>query len=196
MFFALDHYRFYELRSKIKASTYLAASMLQQVTNLRSEKNLTINDLRRITATSCMNLFHTNAAYEPWPFGIYFSLDLYWAKKVGDDRYIFQHPWAQTTNGRSPNTIRKSGNISATTYTDTYTEAQIKAIHEDLVCEKNNEERVLVTCCYRKADGYNKKKLGLYILEPKSHNKMNRTGTVFMYELVITPKPGLFPVVN
>ncbi|MBQ7674159.1 MAG: hypothetical protein IJT36_06575 [Alphaproteobacteria bacterium] len=192
MFFALDHYRFYELRSKIKASTYLAASMLQQVTNLRSEKNLTINDLRRITATSCMNLFHTNAAYEPWPFGIYFSLDLYWAKRIGDDRYIFQHSWAQTTNGRSPNTIGKSGNISTTTYT----EAQIKAIHKDLICEKNNEERVLITCCYRKANGYNKKKLGLYILEPKSYNKMNRAGTVFMYELVITPKPGLFPVVN
>ena len=38
LFFLCDHYRFYELKNKVKSSAYLAASMVQQITNNRTNK--------------------------------------------------------------------------------------------------------------------------------------------------------------
>ncbi|MBQ7674714.1 MAG: hypothetical protein IJT36_09465, partial [Alphaproteobacteria bacterium] len=68
LFFLCDHYRFYELKNKLKSSAYLAASMVQHISNTRTDKQLTVNDLARISYASCLNLFHTNTMFNPWPF--------------------------------------------------------------------------------------------------------------------------------
>ena len=72
LLFVNDHYRFYELRNKIKSSAYLAASMLQQLGNTRTDKQLTSSNLSRISYVSCLNFFHTNTMFKPWSLGIYY----------------------------------------------------------------------------------------------------------------------------
>ncbi|MBQ7673933.1 MAG: hypothetical protein IJT36_05345 [Alphaproteobacteria bacterium] len=65
--FACDHYHIHELQNKLKAPAYLAASIVQ-IANTRTDKQLTLNDLVRITYASCLNLFHTNTMFTPWIF--------------------------------------------------------------------------------------------------------------------------------
>lgn len=44
----LDHYRFYELKSKIRSAAYLAASMVQNISNCRESQKLTQADFKNI----------------------------------------------------------------------------------------------------------------------------------------------------
>ena len=80
---------------------------------------------------------------------------------------------------------------------DTKTMAQIEAVNSDLLCNADGDERVLVTTHYRKASKYNKKKLGFFILEPHAIvSAGGSTNNLSIHELVITPKPGIFPARN
>ena len=73
--------------------------------------------------------------------------------------------------------------------------AQIQAMSPNLVCDKDGEERVLIACHYRKASSFTKNKLGFFILEPKMRVSTDgMTNNLFIYELTIVPKPGLFPI--
>ena len=191
LFFVNDHYRIYELNNKIKASTYLAASMVQHVTNTRADKQLTINDIRRITYASCLNLFHTNSMFNPWPFGIYYIAHFHYVKRTNSNSYQYQKIYGSTSEGTSPNSMRSRMTTS------TMTQAQIEEIHPDLVCQNDGEEKVLIDCVYRRASSFNKSKLGFSIVNPPNVKSVDGiTTNVCVYHFIITPKPGLFPVKN
>ncbi|MBQ7673816.1 MAG: pilus assembly protein [Alphaproteobacteria bacterium] len=49
LFFVCDHYRYYEIQSKVRTSAYLAASMIQQVANTRTTKALTLKDIINVS---------------------------------------------------------------------------------------------------------------------------------------------------
>ena len=191
LFFINDHYRFYELKNKVKNSAYFAASMLQQIKNTKSDKQLTKEDFGRIAYASCLNFFHTNTMFTPWPFGVFYDTTFAYVKKIDSGTYQYQMTWACTLEGTSPSGIyTQCGSVV------TRTQAQVEAIHPDLVCNNIGEERVLISCYYRKHHiGFkNKGQLGFFILEPKTMTATNgRTAIFFMYDLVITPKPGFFP---
>ena len=68
---------------------------------------------------------------------------------------------------------------------------QVANYHPDLVCNKDREERLCIVASYRKIGDFSKSKLGLFILEPK---EIDNYQSIFMYKIVITPKPGLFPI--
>ena len=76
--------------------------------------------------------------------------------------------------------------------------SEIESAHPDLVCNKDGDERVLIEVIYRKAIGFDKKKLGFFLLEPQVSKPAldNNSNNAFIYYLVITPKPGLFPARN
>ena len=183
LFFVSDHYRFYELKNKIKTSAYLLASMVQQIKNSNSDKQITKADINRMVYASCLNLFHTNSMFKPYPFGIYYKTRFHYVKKENDNyKYCF---WTSDTGngGFSFNGGMYNSNLTSTTKS----QSQVEAIHPDLVCYKDGEERLLIICFYG-AVGFTKSKLGLFLLEPKFGDNSN-----FVYKLVITPKPGLFP---
>ena len=184
LFFASDHYRLFELQDKLKASAYLAASMLQQIRNTKSDKQLTQNDLARIAYASCLNLFHTNSMFKPWPLGMYFAIDFWWVKRISENNYRLQTGWGTTASGNSPNGMTKNiGDRNAQTFEG------VKGIHPDMLCDKDGEEKLMIDCSYRKVN-FNKSKLGFFIITPQSSYASNY---LFRYTLVITPKPGLFP---
>lgn len=192
LFLVSDHYRFHELQNRLRTSAYLAASMLQHITNNRSDKQLTKRDFANISYASCLNFFHTNTMFNPWPFGVYCVLACYWVKRVNSNNYKWQHCYGTTsTKGTSP-----AGMNQACRSIVTKSLSQIEAMHPDLVCSKDGEERVLIEIIYRNATGFDKKKLGFFFLEPKV-SKPDIVGdphpNSFIYYLVITPKPGLFP---
>lgn len=183
LFFTSDHYRIYELKDKLRASAYLTATMIQQLSNTRENKQLTHTDLARIAYASCLNLFHTNSMFYPWPLGIFFAIDYTWVKRIDSDKYYVKKSWATTQSGNSPSNMTKStGNAWATTNM-----SSVELTHSDLICHKDGDERLLIECFYRPND-FNKTKFGLFIIDPKFDNYK------FVYRLVITPKPGLFPV--
>ena len=166
--------------------------MLQQIANNRSSKQLTINDICNITYASCLNFFHTNTMFNPWPFGICYIAHFYYVKRLSSDSYQFQKTYGGTNRGTSPNNMTKSG-----VGTSTRTQAQVEAMHPDLICQKDGEERVLIECVYREASKFNKSKLGFFIMNPPGVKAAdNSTTNICVYHLVITPKPGLFPVKN
>jgi hypothetical protein len=164
--------------------------MVQQLGNTKTDKQLSVADIQRIAYASCLNFFHTNSMFNPWPLGIFYSVDFYYAKRINNDNYQYQHVWTQTKNScNSPSTMQSScGNLSA------FSKSNIEASYPELVCNKDGEEKLVIACCYRKQSNFNKSKLGLFLLEPLANNNHSRAGTIFVYEVVITPKPGLFPV--
>lgn len=191
LLFVNDHFRFYELKSKLKTSAYLAASMLQQIKNTKTDKQLTKFDLANVSYSSCLNFFHTNSMFSPFPFGIYYALDCHYVKRINSNCYKYQLCYATTSTGNSP----ESTNFNCGSV-DTKTMAQIEAINSDLVCNADGDERVLVATHYRKSS-YNKKKLGFFILEPHAIvSAGDSTNNLFIHELVIIPKPGIFPARN
>ena len=193
LLFVNDHYRFYELRNKIKSSAYLAASMLQQLGNTRTDKQLTSSNLSRISYVSCLNFFHTNTMFKPWSLGIYYVVSFLWVKRVDDNSYQFQHCWASTAGGTSPSGINKScPNVS------TKSRSTIELTYPELICEKDGDEKVLVVCYYRKKTSlFSKHELGFVLLEPNiKRGPDGSTNNFFIYSLVIRPKPGLFPGKN
>ena len=66
----------------------------------------------------------------------------------------------------------------------------------DLVCDRDGDERLLVEALYRaKGDLKSLKRgLGFFLLEPKNTKGTDGYNALFLYKLVIVPKPGLFPV--
>lgn len=188
LLFVNDHYRFYELKSKVRTSTYLAASMIQHVTNKRTDKRLTKKDIARITHASGLNFFHTNAMYDPWPFGIYYLIDCFYVKRINSNSYQFQEIWGSTVSARTPNDMGRAASVT------TRTLAQVQAMCPDLVCDKDGDERLIVEAIYRNRN-FNKSKLGFFLLEPKNNTQgTDGNNALFLYKLVIVPKPGLFPV--
>ena len=187
LFFVCDHYRFFELKDKLKSSVYLAASMIQQISNTRSDKSLPMNDIKRIIYVSCLNMFHTNTMFKPWPFGVFFCIDIHYIKRINNNSYNHQSLWAHTgCDYPSP-----LGMYSAYYNVGKYNLSQVESISPDMICYKDGEERLCIVASYRKIGDFNKSKLGLFILEPK---EIDNYQSIFMYKIVITPKPGLFPI--
>ena len=174
-------------------STYLAASMIQQVANNRSDKTLTKDDFGRIAWASCLNFFHTKSMCNPWSFGLYYAVSYVWVKRINSNSYQHQDCYATTSAGTSPmETNRNCGSVT------TRTPAYVEAKSPDLVCEKDGDERVCVECCYRKINNsFKKSQLGFFILTPKTYKSIDgMTNNFFTYRIVFTPKPGLFPAKN
>ena len=198
LFFVNDHYRFYELKNKIRNLAYLIASMVQHVTNTHTDKQLTLSDLARISYASSLNLFHTNAMFSPYPLGIYFLTHYLYVKK--NDNGNYQHQVCSITTGRGKPAVNSLfDGMNKAMNSSTKTPSEIEAIHPDLVCDKVGEERLLIRCYYHVPIGRDelfKSQLGFHILKPSIGVGGNFLGKKesFIYELVISPKPGLFPV--
>ena len=164
--------------------------MLQQLGNTRTDKQLSINDICRIAFASCLNLFHTNAMFKPYPFGIYFLAYYDFVKKNDNGNYQYQQVWLTTGRGRA--TTKLFDGMNSGVKSLTMTPAQVEARDPDLICNNIGEERLLIKCWYgvvNEGKYFKKSQLGLFILEPALGGNGN-----FSYSLVITPKPGLFPV--
>ena len=185
----------YELKNKIKSSAYLIASIIQQVKNTSNEKTLTKDDLKRIFWASGFNFFHNHSAFYPYPFGIYFLLRLYYVKKKSNSEYDYQLIRFSTGGDKTfTDPVQKIGH--ALFKVETKTQNEIENIHPDLVCNNINDERLLIECWYGSA-GFNKSKLGFIIITPHIGGAAPTTDIgVFSYQLVIVPKPGLFPIIN
>ena len=187
LLFLCDHYRFYELKNKIKSSAYLAAGILQQLKNTKAEKQLTSSDFQRISFASCLNFFHTDKMFK-FQFGVYYNMECAWVKRINNDSYQYQNCYGNTGVGTAPSDMAcNSTNISIKTL------AQVKAMHSDLECDKDGDERLLIECSYRIYSDENL--LGFYILGPKKvvGTINTRSPCFFIHQIVITPKPGLFP---
>ena len=171
--------------------------MIQQLTNTRTDKQLTKSDLSRIAYACGLNFFHNNSMFNPWPLGLFLCMNTWWVKRINSNSYQYQLSWISTSNhASSPNNMFYGiGNIEAMTKEQLIAELKEKLIgynkyqHSDLFCEKDGDERVLIEIHYRKIN-FDKRKLGLFILEPKAFDIY---GTAFFYQLIIAPKPGLFP---
>lgn len=193
LFFVSDHYRIYELKNKLKTSAYLAASMTQQISNTRSDKQLTAADLARITYACCLNFFHTNTMFNPWPFGISYSINFVYVKRLNSNSYQYQSSWGSTESGVSPVDMGRSS-IS------TKKSSEIENVSTDLLCSRDGEEKLFLNCTYRRMLNFDKSKIGLFLLNPQmvkgGMHTTNRYPDLLYYQIVISPKPGLFPARN
>ena len=171
------------------------ASMIQQLNNTRENKQLTSKKIALTAYASCLNLFHNNSAFT-WSFGIVVAVDYWWVKRISSDKYQYQVGWAITSNANPTEMGQSCWDIW------TASASLIQHLHPDLVCHKDGEERLLILYAYRKLANFDKSKLGLLILEPNfvetdEYNNLNEGNKAIFYSIiVITPKPGLFPIKN
>ena len=151
--------------------------MLQQIGNTRSNKQIKLNDLRYITYASCLNFFHTNSMFYPWSFGICYAVNYTWVKRINNNSYSRQGAWttAERKSSISPETMHCFFCPQSTK-----TLAEVLQEDQDLICYKDEDERLVITCYYYKTENYNKSLLGFYILEP-SHNP--KTGIISRHKL-------------
>ena len=112
--------------------------MIQNVSNTQSDKQLTAADLARITYASCLNFFHTNSMFNPWPFGIGYSIDFWYVKRLNRNNYQYQESWATTEGGTSM--------VKAVDNPQTKTLREIENKSTDLVCNNDGEERLILIC--------------------------------------------------
>ena len=162
--------------------------MLQQLKNTKNNKQITKEDCGYIAYASCLNFFHTDSMFSPYTFGVYYSMDLYWVKRISDNEYLYQLSYG-LTNKTSPGYCCGIAHI---------TPEKVRSMHPDLVCGKDGDERLLIECSYRKLWNFNKNKIGFFLLSPQDiiNTEGNVTENISIYRLVITPKPGLFPAKN
>ena len=197
LFFVHDHYRFYELKSKIKSSTYLVASMIQQIGNMRTNKQLTMRDIKQIAFAGTLNLFHSNSMFYPYPFGVQPMLYCQYIKRISKNEYKWQGFFVNAVNtSTSPDTL---GGAPHNDYPNK-TSTEIADIHPDMVCYNDGEERLLINVWLHRTDAANisSSKLGFFFLQPVwgvNWYRIDNKGS-FSYAIVITPKLGLFPVKN
>ncbi|MBQ7674330.1 MAG: hypothetical protein IJT36_07450 [Alphaproteobacteria bacterium] len=199
LFFINDHYRFYELKDKVKSSAYLFASMIQQITNNRTDKQISMNDIRRMLYASCLNLFHTNSAFTPSPFGILLNVCLYHVKRISNDSYQFQAITVHTDHFRQMQYENVADSIPIRTWSYSRMIEKCPSLdRSDMAIDKDGDEKLLIECFYVKDSSYSNKKLGFLILKPvfSSSTRYIVYRGNFAYRIVITPKPGLFPVEN
>ena len=166
--------------------------MIQQIGNTRSDKQLTANDIGQIAFASCLNFFHTNTMFDPWPLGVFYSFDFFWVKRINSDSYQWQTVYGTTqkSRGNSPATMLISvGNVLTITAKQVISNAKCS----ELLCDKDGEERVMILCCYRRTSAFSKQKLGFFILEPQLAKGIVSVSAFFYHQLAIAPKPGLFP---
>ena len=163
--------------------------MIQQVGNTKNSKQLTHSDIQRISYASCLNFFSTNKMFK-FQFGVYYSMNCYWVKRINNDNYQFQECYANTGSGIAPSEMSY-----AVFGTSSKTLKQIQEIHSDLICNKDGDERLIIECAYRwYGKVQRKKELGFFILTPPLILGLNKNNpSAFLYQIVITPKPGLFP---
>ena len=222
LFFVNDHYRIYELKNKCKGSTYMIASMLQNVHNT-DNGFITIEDAKRITYAASLNLFHNNTMFSPWPLGICISCYIYYFKRISSSCYYGYYYHNETHQGSSPTSMYDSQNKY------TYSSAsELTKLHPNLVLEKDGDEKVYIKFFYYPASSLsdtsiNKSNTGAAAIariatgrQPNEeissvsgdrHYNRSKLGLFlldlpYVYsekglkaivsELVFTPKPGIF----
>lgn len=197
LFFVHDHFRFYELKNKLKTSAYLIATMIQNINNSKSNEQLSLSDIKRIVFAGSLNLFHTNSMFYPFPLGTSPHAYFQYVKRIEENKYNYQAFWTNPYQKGSTSPATMRGAIDAN---GTRTLSQITNIHPDLECHKDGDERLLINYWFRQEFGSDESssKIGFLIMKPKWGDvgfSINNKGS-FSYVLIITPKPGLFPLRN
>ena len=164
----------------------MLASMVQHISNSRVSKQLKATDIVEMAYACCFNLFHTDTQFKPWPFGVYVVTDWSYVKRINNSNYQSQFCWTSTYLGSPPNAIDRSiGSV------ETYS-----SVDSDLMGSKDGDEHLKLTVHYRMID-FDKSKLGFFFLNPKFTRIYGTTlDDIFSSNIVITPKPGLFPIKN
>ena len=105
---------------------------------------------------------------------------------INNSNYQSQFCWTSTYLGSPPNAIDRSiGSV------ETYS-----SVDSDLMGSKDGDEHLKLTVHYRMID-FDKSKLGFFFLNPKFTRIYGTTlDDIFSSNIVITPKPGLFPIKN
>ena len=171
--------------------------MIQNVNNKKADKQLTLTDIKRICFAGCLNLFHTNSMFQPWSLGIVPMVYFHYVKRISKNEYQVQlfyvNPGYSTV---SVDTIE--GNDLTSDALWVWSLSDIISRHPNLECQNDGDERLLINAWYSNGHEANitNSKLGLFILKPTwgGYGYQTDNKGSFSYLLVITPKPGLFPV--
>lgn len=180
LFLILNHYRFYEIKSKIKSSAFLAASMIQNVTNTRTDKTLTKNDFRQITFASSLNLFLNDTVFTG-SRGTTYRLTIKYGKRTASG-YEGLTIVCNTANANKVSSIAYSGASSTTNNSGI-----------SLASEGDEGMSVTAELIPAGSTSYNPTKMGFFNFKINSfvNASMPAIRSNFKYEVKLTPKPDI-----
>ena len=96
--------RLYQL--KLKNTAYFAINMMQNITDTRENKAITLNDLRNIRACAFANIYRSTAQFKNdkgnYPLGHYGHIYLYYLKGTGTNQASVKWIWDSGAPGPKP----------------------------------------------------------------------------------------------
>ena len=163
---------------------------------MRENKQITLTDITRIGYASGLNFFtNSENRFTPFLHGIYYTLIGYYVKRISSNSYYVQSFYTTSSSGNYWGNTGRNCDSSASTKSL----SEIEDIDKSLVCDKDEDERVVIEYAYRRVNWgnsqYKKHKLGLFLINPPIRTSIDkRPNDFFNYRIIFTPKSGIFPV--
>lgn len=180
-YFIVNHYNFYDLKSRIKSSSYLATSIMQNLTNSRADKKLTKADIRRIAFASSLNIFVNDSVFTG-DRGINYKLTIKYGKKTASG-FEGITIICNTTNKTNPNSIAYSGTSSSSNDSG----VALSAVGDEAMTVTAELIPASSAATYDTSKmGFKNLTIGLLGASMVANIRGN-----FKYQVQITPKPGI-----
>jgi hypothetical protein len=196
-----------QINSRMRFCAYCMASMLQEVSQNRENKKITLADLKNVAASAFLTIYPGKTAYptstERYIYGHFLDCFVHCVKGVNGKASVLWNKRICSYIGTGPS------NVSVTNFTTvSHWSSLVKyqqnvapsSIYKDLTV-KNGETKIIVECLsyidinYGFTDGRPpttsaREKFGFWIFNPEGTSV---TGRGYFNQVVIfTPKPGLF----
>ena len=206
LYYIHDLVRLKRFRSQMQFVAHQMASMLQNVSQNRTDKEITKNDIRYVASASYLTIFPGTSQFTvaDWTskYGYNPMLFIFYVK--GNSDSTASVVWAQRYHScdfaRDPSTFEQNGDIRRNTVNNLQNVAPSR-IYPSLKIEPN-EVKIIVECAihystwsaYTLSDGRKnsdrtaKEAFGLYVHPLKAVNEV----TYFNSVVIFSPRPGLF----
>lgn len=190
LYYASDVPRYSRYKSQMKNSAYMAASMIQNISQDRNNKTISKKDLKIIGISSFLN--HFNGLQQFIPFQTYYGLTfLLYVKGLPDGKASVIWMWDSNTPTQPPTTSSSTSHTTVNTYSSSTLNVKKNVdpheIHKDLIIKEGEVKIILQqTINY----GFSDKKIGFYLLTPTGSGYSQKC--YFHTTIIFSPRPGLF----
>ena len=198
-----------QIQRRMHFNTLCAVSMMQNVSQNRTDKKITKEDLDRIFKASYMAVFSNpeqtiksiykeNSETFLSPTVILFEgtgnnrckIKWYCWVDIKDNfsvlnKYVGKTSGVLTDNASCSLKYKNAGNVGE--------EKDASVFYQDLKIQKGEIKVVVETCIYRNAGKSIKELIGFYIFDPKIYpGNKNKYSPYFVSYVIFSPRPGIF----
>lgn len=196
LYYASDVPRYSRYKSQMKNATYFAASMIQNISQNRTDKRIKHNDLKYIFVTAFLNQFNGLQQYKKdnyYPLKYNQFMSIYYIEGLPDKKARVAWCWHSGGSGENPNNIEfkdswNSFSSCSVIKNGNGTGVAPSSIHKNLVIKEGEIKIIIEASIYSEGNGA--RNLGFHLLTPKKTTSSNYV--YFSTVTIFTPQPLIF----